>query len=292
MCRLLSILFFAFFGQALLGMRGTIHLIEGDISRARGAVAIVNSANNRLEAMDAGVCGAIFRAAGERQLEEACNRHLPMQPGNSRCRTGEVLRTPSFNLQRMGVFAIIHAVGPHYNRDHDRRAWLLSEAYRNSLAEAERAGSWSIAFPLISAGHNNYPVEEAARIGITAIRDYFMQNPATRLTDVSIVVRNQATLQIVERVLLATVGPFIRVVLERQIPEQLPHLPNPVQPARQSQQIPIVLPQRQNRQIVPSSDSNKMFYVVAACAAVSAFGWFAWNKFSQSGSQKEEKAKS
>ena len=63
--------------------------------------AIVNAANEGLLA-GGGVCGAIFKAAGYHQLQEACN-----QIGH--CDTGSAVITPGFNLRAK---YIIHAVGP------------------------------------------------------------------------------------------------------------------------------------------------------------------------------------
>lgn len=63
--------------------------------------AIVNAANDGLWA-GSGVCGAIFKAAGYNQLQEACNKI-------GHCDTGSAVITPGFNLKAK---YIIHAVGP------------------------------------------------------------------------------------------------------------------------------------------------------------------------------------
>ena len=61
--------------------------------------AIVNVANDGLRA-GGGVCGAIFKAAGYEQLQEACNKI-------GHCDTGSAVITPGFNLKAQ---YIIHAV--------------------------------------------------------------------------------------------------------------------------------------------------------------------------------------
>ena len=63
--------------------------------------AIVNAANSDLWE-GGGVCGAIFRAAGSRELAEACNKY-------GHCNTGSAVITPGFKLPAKYV---IHAVGP------------------------------------------------------------------------------------------------------------------------------------------------------------------------------------
>ena len=65
--------------------------------------AIVNAANDALMA-GGGVCGAIFRAAGYRELQDACDKI-------GGCKTGNAVITPGFNLKAKYV---IHAVGPIY----------------------------------------------------------------------------------------------------------------------------------------------------------------------------------
>ena len=62
---------------------------------------IVNAANSGL-AMGSGVCGAIFRAAGPREMQAACN-------SIGGCPTGGAVITPGFALKAKHV---IHAVGP------------------------------------------------------------------------------------------------------------------------------------------------------------------------------------
>lgn len=64
-------------------------IIRNDITKME-TDAIVNAANTALQ-MGGGVCGAIFAAAGARELQAACDKLAPIQ-------TGEALITPGFNL--------------------------------------------------------------------------------------------------------------------------------------------------------------------------------------------------
>ncbi len=139
-------------------MEPEIEVIEGDITRV-DADAIVNAANFEL-VEGAGVCGAIFRAAGREQLASACR---PLAP----CPTGVSVITPAFGIRSAKY--IIHAVGPIYSRyAPEEAARLLRSAYHSSIRLAAQHGCRSIAFPAISTGVYGYPLEEACREAVAA----------------------------------------------------------------------------------------------------------------------------
>jgi O-acetyl-ADP-ribose deacetylase len=119
--------------------------------------AIVNAANGQL-LRGAGVCGAIFRAAGP-QLDAACAAVAP-------CPTGQARVTPGFNASAR---FIIHAVGPVWRGGTHGEEGLLASAYRESLRLAAEIGANSIAFPCISTGIYGFPNEAAARIAIATV---------------------------------------------------------------------------------------------------------------------------
>ena len=128
--------------------------------------AIVNAANTQL-AMGGGVCGAIFKAAGAKELQDACNKI-----GSSQ--TGQAVITPGFHLPCKYV---IHAAGPVY---HLSQAELcksqLYSAYTESLKLAQQNECESIAFPLISSGIYGYPKEEALNVALSAIHSFLEDN--------------------------------------------------------------------------------------------------------------------
>lgn len=128
--------------------------------------AVVNAANTRL-LEGSGVCGAIFRAAGSRQMTEACNKY-------GHCDEGDAVITPGFNLKAKYV---IHTVGPRYSGGHNGEADKLYSAYQSSLRLAMENGCHSIGFPVISAGIFGYPHEQAWEIAIKSCRDFQSANP-------------------------------------------------------------------------------------------------------------------
>ena len=129
--------------------------------------AVVNAANEGLWA-GGGVCGAIFRAAGHQQLQDACDRI-------GHCDTGSAVITPGFQLK---ATYIIHAVGPRYRDGKHKEPEQLYGAYRKSLELALENGCASIGFPLISAGIFGYPAEQAWQVAIQACRDYINEGNA------------------------------------------------------------------------------------------------------------------
>jgi len=132
--------------------------VKGDIT-AQEVDAVVNAANQAL-AGGGGVDGAIHRAAGHRELQEACQ-------ALGGCPTGDAKATPGFGLPARWI---IHAVGPRWRGGDKGEPEALASCYRRSLEVADELGARSMAFPAISTGIYGYPPEEAARIAVETIR--------------------------------------------------------------------------------------------------------------------------
>jgi O-acetyl-ADP-ribose deacetylase (regulator of RNase III) len=135
-----------------------IEAVHGDIT-TETVDAIVNAANQAL-AGGGGVDGAIHRAAGARQLRNAC-----AELGG--CATGDAKATPGFELPARWI---IHAVGPRWRGGSHGEPEQLASCYRRALEVADERGARSIAFPAISTGIYGYPADQAAEIAITTIR--------------------------------------------------------------------------------------------------------------------------
>ncbi|MEV4298635.1 O-acetyl-ADP-ribose deacetylase [Microbispora rosea] len=139
-----------------------IVLVEGDITEQR-VDAIVNAANSSLMG-GGGVDGAIHRRGGPEILEEC--RALRASRYGRGLPTGQAVATTAGRLPARWV---IHTVGPVHSRSEDR-SHLLASCYRESLVVADALGAGTVAFPAISTGIYRWPVEDAARIAITAVR--------------------------------------------------------------------------------------------------------------------------
>jgi O-acetyl-ADP-ribose deacetylase (regulator of RNase III) len=139
-----------------------IELWNGDICDLE-VDAIVNPANLSLW-MSTGVGGAIKRAGGD-DIEFAAVRQAPVP-------LGESVVTTAGNL---AARAVIHAVS--LDRDRRTSAPVIEAATRSAMARAREINATSVAFPALGTGVGGFPLEEAARVTVAAVRDELTRSP-------------------------------------------------------------------------------------------------------------------
>ena len=132
-----------------------ITVVEGDIARST-AEAIANAANTRLW-MGSGVAGALKRAGGE-EIEREAMAKGPIEPGDA-VATG---------AGRLASRFVIH--GAVMGQDLKTDAGLIERTTRRCLEVADRLGCASIALPAFGTGVGGFPLEECARIMVSAVR--------------------------------------------------------------------------------------------------------------------------
>jgi len=140
--------------------RTELEITQGDITEM-DTEAIVNAANAQL-ILGGGVAGAV-RTKGGPSIQEECNRIGGTYVGGAVVTGGGALKAKY----------VIHAVGPRMGEgDEDEK---LKNATLNSLSRAEEKQMKSIAFPAISTGIFGFPVDRAARIMLTTVKDYLAE---------------------------------------------------------------------------------------------------------------------
>ena len=140
-----------------------LELIHGNIMEAE-VDAVVNPTDLVLSG-GGGLDWVIRQAAGE-EVDRACEE---LRENYGGCQTGEAVITPAGNLSAK---YIIHTVGPIWTGGGIGEPKLLESCHRECLQLAVENGIQSIAFPAISTGTFGYPLEEAAPIALTAVKDF------------------------------------------------------------------------------------------------------------------------
>jgi O-acetyl-ADP-ribose deacetylase (regulator of RNase III) len=160
-----------------------LRLVVGDITKIR-VDAIVNAANSGLRG-GGGVDGAIHRAGGStimRELDE-------IRASAGDCPTGSAVVTTAGALPAQ---LLIHAVGPIYQDGKHGEPAQLASCYRKSLELAGERGARTVSFPAISTGAYGYPTEEAARIALESVAQYF-ENAESGVREVMFVLFDQGS---------------------------------------------------------------------------------------------------
>ena len=173
-----------------------IELRQGDITNQPDVDAIVNAANTDLW-LGSGVAGAIATRGGPDVEREAV--------AQGPIRLGEAVRTTAGNLPNKFV---IHAAAMGY-RDEDHAVpkgagslsseAIIRDATINSLSIADESRCRSIAFPALATGVGGFPVDECARVMMTAAKDYADAHPASKIGQVIFVLFSTLDLRVFER---------------------------------------------------------------------------------------------
>jgi len=159
-----------------------IQLIQGDITTVK-ADGVVNPANSQLM-HGGGLAGTLARKAGPSLQKESAawiQEHGPVSHSSP----------ASTSAGNLPFKAIIHAVGPVWGSGNEKAK--LRSAVLGSLNRALDLGLESLALPAISTGIFGYPLQEAAGVILTAVRDFTNQAESRGLSRILIVVYDERT---------------------------------------------------------------------------------------------------
>lgn len=110
---------------------------------------------------------------GGRSIQDECNDYVRKK---GRLMEGQVYLSAAGNLKCKGV---IHAVGPVWQNGTNQEEEYLREAVIKSLEVTSEKRLTSIAFPALCTGVFGYPMREATRVIVVAVRDFFKENLGT-----------------------------------------------------------------------------------------------------------------
>lgn len=145
-----------------------IWIYEGDLTTLTVDAIVCSTDPTLLGGM--GIDRIIHKMAGSGLLSEC--------KALGECRVGEAKITKGHSLP---VKQVIHTVGPTWRGGLFNERGKLAACYANCLAMAANASLRTIAFPSISTGSKQFPLEEAAAIAAQTTLDFFARKSSVEL---------------------------------------------------------------------------------------------------------------
>src|SRR5688572_2960579 len=140
-----------------IGPVAKLEVIDADVTKLE-VDAIANAANTQL-AHGGGVAGAISRAGGPAVQRESSEK-APIG-------LGEAVETTAGDMPaRWVIHAATMELGGPTSAD------IIERATRSTLAKAEELGARSLALVAFGTGVGGFPLDEAARIMVSAAREH------------------------------------------------------------------------------------------------------------------------
>jgi putative ATPase len=164
-----------------------IQIVKGDIAE-ESVDAIVNAANSHLQ-HGAGVAGALSRKGGpviQNESTKWVDLHGPVSH-----------EQPAWtSAGSLNASYIIHAVGPIWGEGSEVEK--LGTTILGTLRTADELECKSLAVPAISTGIFGFPKDQAAKIFMMSIRDYFTDIESSELSRIRLTMIDQETISAFE----------------------------------------------------------------------------------------------
>ncbi|ORZ25451.1 hypothetical protein BCR42DRAFT_400202 [Absidia repens] len=168
------------------GSSNKVTIVMDDITKLQ-VDAIVNPTNPRLSNVGGPTASAaILKAAGESLVNDL--QHRPV------LHYGNAITTPSY---RLPCNYIIHTAVPSSDGDDEE----LKACYRNCMLQLVGQRKESIAFPCIGTGVQRFDHERAARIALSAVRDFLVNDSSDQIKHVVFCVFSDRDREIYHRLL-------------------------------------------------------------------------------------------
>lgn len=148
--------------------QNSIWIYEGDLTTLTVDAIVCSTDPTLLGGM--GIDRVIHKMAGAGLLSEC--------KALGQCRVGEAKITKGHSLP---VKRVIHTVGPTWRDGLQNERGKLAACYANCLAMAANANLRTIAFPSISTGSKQFPLEDAATIAAQTTLDFFARKSSVEL---------------------------------------------------------------------------------------------------------------
>ena len=149
-------------------LNGKLKVKMGDITREKVDI-LVNTASEDLLVGAGGVNASVHRVAGADLVEE-CKKLAPLQ-------TGEAVMTDSYRIRST---KIVHVVGPTWQGGEAAEEEALARCYFNVMSIVLKHNCEKVSFPVISAGHRNYPYEAACRVALKILVPIIHENDSLK----------------------------------------------------------------------------------------------------------------
>lgn len=144
-------------------MNKKLKIIMGDLLDQE-VETIVNPTCTTL--LEGGFIDSKIRKLGGDKLRKECQAHHG-------CAIGKAKITSAYNLKAKNI---IHTSSPIWRGGFFNEEKLLRDSYENSLKKALEINTKSIAFPSLSTGTHEFPLDKAASIAIETILQFICKN--------------------------------------------------------------------------------------------------------------------
>ncbi|MES1907040.1 MAG: hypothetical protein MHM6MM_000236 [Cercozoa sp. M6MM] len=159
-----------------LGQR-KVSVVQGDVSNL-SVDALVHPTDAFLS-----LHGAVGRALSAQAASSGADLLRILSCRQTQLSTSAACLTRCTRIKGLPCKSLVHVHSPNYRKASDPDK-ALTEAVLSVLEQADKAKAVTVALPSIGTGANRYPLHEAARVMVRAVKGYFDATPASTTSTV------------------------------------------------------------------------------------------------------------